>query len=201
MEVVDGAGGWYRVRLDEVDRRRAAGTVLERRHHVGEPAYDLTLGMALLKHPARLETFLEKAVETGVRTVVPLVTARTEKAQLKVSRAAHILVAAMKQCGRSRLVELASPMSLTAFLERDRAGVRLLCHEQAAPDRKITVALQRHPSERTLSILVGPEGGFSAEEVARGVSSGCEVVSLGPRRLRAETAGIVAATAVMLARS
>lgn len=197
--VVDGAGGWHRVVLDAVDRRQVAGRVVETRHGVGEPAYDLTIGMALLKNRSRFETFLEKAVELGAARVVPLVTERTERGHLKETRAHNILVAAMKQSQRCRLVELAEPAAFDDALG-GAYDLSLLCHEQTGPDAHVLAALARHPAARSIRVWIGPEGGFSDAEVAAATAAGFIPVSLGPRRLRAETAALAAAAAVMLAR-
>ena len=194
--VVDGVGGWHRVRLEQVDKRTAAGTVLAARRDVGEPPYHLTLGLALLKNPNRYETFLEKAVELGVGRIVPLVTARTEKGRLKAARAEHILVAALKQCGRSRLPHLDEPTAFEDVL-REAADVRLLCHE-AEEDATLLRVLGEPSTAMRLHVLVGPEGGFTDEEVAVAQAAGYRVVSLGARRLRAETAALAAAAGVAL---
>jgi len=198
--VVDGAGGWHRVRLDHADRKGASGTILETRREVGEPAYALSIGLALLKNRSRFETFLEKAVELGVREVIPLRTHRTGKGQFKVHRAEQVLIAAMKQCGRSRLVRLAAPQPLAAVLGQGDVDLALLAHEQAAPDRSLVRVLAAHPAAPSLRVLIGPEGGFTDEEVEAARQAGYAPVSLGPRRLRAETAALVAASAVMTAR-
>jgi len=205
--VVDGDGGWYRVRLDQLDRRKAAGKILERRREVGEPVYDLSIGLSLLKSRHRFETFLEKAVELGVSEVLPLMTHRTEQRRFRVDRARKILLAAMKQSGRSRLVRLAEPQPLADVL-RDNSvapgsgqALTLIGHERTAPEHSLSLALAGQPSARTIRILIGPEGGFTEEEVAQARQAGYAPVSLGPRRLRAETAALVAASTVMITRS
>ena len=197
--VVDGEGGWYRVRLDHVDRGHASGVVLETRREVGEPGYDLSIGLALLKNRARFETFLEKAVELGVSEVIPLQTHRTEAAHLKRQRAGKVVVAAMKQSGRSRLVRLAEPQPLARVLDEHPVDCGFIAHEQTASEEHLAAALARYPSAHRLQILIGPEGGFTDEEVAGAQEAGDAAVSLGPRRLRAETAALVAAAAVMMA--
>lgn len=194
--VVDGVGGWHRVRLDYVDRRRVQGEVLETKYNIGEPGYHLSIGLALLKNRNRYETFLEKAVELGASTIIPLLSHRAEKASLKQQRAENILMAAMKQSGRSRLVHLTDPQPLDDLLGSD-ADLKLLCHEQADPAQHISAVLTRHPAQ-SICILIGPEGGFADQEVEAATEAGFHIVSLGARRLRAETAAIVAATAVML---
>lgn len=197
--VVDGEGGWHRVRLEHVDRRTVAGTAVETRRGVGEPAYELTVGMALLKNRGRFETLLEKAVEMGVGAVVPLQTERTEKERIKETRAHNILVAAMKQSGRSRLTQLGEPCTVEEILELRAYDLVLICHEQEGPEHALLTVLRRHAGAGRILVLVGPEGGFTDAEVATVRAAGGHAVSLGPRRLRAETAALTAAAAVMLA--
>ena len=197
--VVDGKGGWHTVELTHADRDRAAGRVVESRRDVGEPSYDLTIGLALLKNRSRYETFLEKATELGVRRVVPLLTSRTEKKGFRRGRAQRILVAAMKQCGRSRLVELDEPTTLEAALASDQAELSLLCHESLEVPQAFSDVL-RSRTAPSISVWIGPEGGFEPQEVERAVARGARAVSLGPRRLRAETAALAAAGGVLVLR-
>lgn len=197
VEVVDGAGCWYRVRLDSIAGEVAFGTIVERRREVGEPAYDLAIAFGMLKSQTRLETFVEKSVELGVSRLIPLETHRTERVRLRADRLERIGVAAMKQCGRSRLLRIASPVPFDRFLKEGAGGARILCHEGASGDQSIERVLDGRAYDE-LTIAIGPEGGFTEAEVDAASSAGFEIVSLGDRRLRAETAGITAAAAVML---
>lgn len=200
LVVVDGVGGRHRVRLDHATKREAAGAVLETCRETGEAPYALTLGVGLLKNRNRFETILEKAAELGVRRVVPLLTARTEKESLREERARNILVAAMKQSGRSRLVELEVPQPLEALVQNpEDGGLRLACAMEAPEERSLLDEVQRAEENTQIEILIGPEGGFAPEEVKRVQEAGYRLVSLGRRRLRAETAAITAAAGVMLA--
>ena len=195
--VVDGAGGWHRVEVTGSDGSRVSGRVVESRREVGEPDYRLTVGLALLKKKSRFETFLEKAVELGVHRVVPLHTRHTVKRGFRRKRAEKILIAAMKQCGRSRLVELEEPHELSAALREDPSGLSLVCHEALEDPYMLRTAVGDHPYETHISAWIGPEGGFHPEEVIQARDAGAHVVSLGPRRLRAETAAIAAAAGIM----
>lgn len=197
--VVDGAGGWHRVRLDRVGTDRALGTILETRREVGESSYRLTIGLGLLKNRNRFETFVEKAVECGVSEIIPLQTKRTERQGLKIQRTKNILRAAMKQCGRSFIPSLAEPTPLAVVLEAGRHDAAFIAHEQVQEGRSIGGVLMETPRTERVLVLVGPEGGFTDEEVVLATEAGCTPVSLGPRRLRAETAGIAAALAVQFA--
>ncbi len=194
--VVDGVGGWHRLRLEQVGRSVVQGRVLETRYNVGEPSYRLTIGLALLKQTARFETFLEKAVELGVHAIVPLITARTERTQFRLERARRLLIAAMKQCGRSRLPILYAPQPFATVLDHP-ASLRLLCHEQPDRPRHPLQALLQQPPDDAL-VLIGPEGGFSPQEVQQAETAGFQLVSLGPRRLRAETAALIIASAFLI---
>lgn len=196
--VVDGEGGWYRVRLDHAERHAASGVILEARREVGEPAYGLSIGLALLKNRGRFETFLEKAVELGVGEVIPLQTHRAEVTRFNRQRAGKVIVAAMKQCGRSRLAQLTKPQSLAHVFQDTGVDLAFIAHEQAASAKNLASALARQPTARRIRILIGPEGGFTAEEMAEAQQAGYTPVSLGPRRLRAETAALVAASTVMM---
>lgn len=196
--VVTGEGMWHRVRLEEVTIERVTGHIVETRANVGEPSYHLSIGLALLKNRSRFETFLEKAVELGVSEIIPLETARTETALFRQARARHIMISAMKQCGRSRLPRLRAPEQLVQLLKAPTRNTSFLAHEQADPAETLAAALRGCASDARLCILVGPEGGFTDDEVRAAENGSYRVVSLGPRRLRAETAALSAAATVMM---
>jgi len=194
--VVDGEGGWYRVKITHLTPEQGVGTVVERREDVGEPGVDVTVALGLLKKRARFETFVEKAVELGVRRIVPLRTQRTERDAIREARLRNLMVAAMKQCRRSRLPTLTSPQSPNEVLTASGADVRLVCHagDEAVP---IQEAVTEAGTVASALVLVGPEGGFAPEEVGAAVAAGSTPVSLGARRLRAETAGLAALQTVV----
>lgn len=198
LVVVDGVGGRHRVRLTQADKQGAEGVVEATEQGLGEPPFPVRVAMAPLKQAARFETFVEKAVELGVTEIVPLQTARTERTRLKEERLQNILVAAMKQSGRSLLPQLSRVVDFEEMIKREDPGLRLLCHEAARPDAALAARLEAAGQPEGVTVLVGPEGGFTDREVAQGEAAGWTVVSLGPRRLRAETAAIVAAAGVML---
>lgn len=194
--LVDGEGGWYRIQIDHLGSDQVVGTIVEQRENVGEPEVDVTVGLGLLKKRSRFETFVEKAVELGVRRIVPLRTRRTEPESVRKERLRNLMVAAMKQCRRSWLPELATPQSPEALLADSTAEVRVVCHagKEAVPIRQ---AVEEGGPVESVLILVGPEGGFAPSEVEDAVAAGSTVASLGARRLRAETAGVAALHAVV----
>lgn len=210
--VADGTGNRHEVVLNHVRPEQVVGTVQATEAGAGEPPYRLTIGLGLLKNRNRFETFLEKAVECGVHRIIPLYTGRTEVESLREKRAENILIAAMKQSGRSVLPELTAPTPLPDVLDAASAGRdgRWICHEAAQAPSLATAVRSSRPSSPAkprdagadrpeFLVIIGPEGGFSEEEVDAARDAGVRPVRLGPHRLRAETAGIVAASAVSLA--
>jgi len=146
---------------------------------------------------------LEKGTEIGVAKFVPLLSRRSvvrpRPGRLeRRERWLRIITEAAEQCGRSHLPELAPPASLNEAVE-SAEGLRLLPWEgeNEATLRRLLRSSLANEKTPVVSIFVGPEGGFARQEVDRAVELGARIVSLGPRTLRSETAGIVAAAAVL----
>jgi 16S rRNA (uracil1498-N3)-methyltransferase len=229
IQVVDGTGQRHEVELSHVRPDQVVGVVRDTISGAGEPPYRLSIGIGLLKNRNRFETFLEKAAECGVHRIVPMLTERTEAESLREKRCENILIAAMKQSGRSVLPNLAAPTPFAEVLSSFGAGSgggapgRWIAHEAAtAPALPEAVALFRQRRKEPpqaeacvsedsasqnegrdnrpeLLVMIGPEGGFSENEIDEATSAGVQPVRLGPNRLRAETAGIVSAAAVSMA--
>ncbi|MFK7849079.1 MAG: 16S rRNA (uracil(1498)-N(3))-methyltransferase [Rhodothermales bacterium] len=198
---VDGVGGWYQIELTETSKKHVAGQIVEQKREMGESTLRLTMAVGLLKNQKRFEVFVEKACELGVSRIIPLRSRRTEKPSVRKDRLEKILIAAMKQCGRSRLVTVDDVMSFDQMISLNGFGNKLICHEQISPDNSLLQALPEKSvggMQDDLLIAIGPEGGFSSEEIESAEGAGFSVVSLGSRRLRAETAAITACAGVML---
>jgi 16S rRNA (uracil1498-N3)-methyltransferase len=193
VTVVDGAGGTYVVELEEAGGSRVTGRVLESVRELGESARRLSVGLGLLRNRNRFETFLEKAVELGVDRIVPLRTARTQKQRMRRDRAESILVSAMKQSGRSRLPELTEIRAIGEECAAGGSFVRLICHVAAANAEHI---LETDLGIGPVHVLIGPEGGFTDGEIDEAAAAGYRRVWMGERRLRAETAAVLAAGAL-----
>ena len=198
IDVVDGFGGWHRIILTEVSPGGVKGQVRETRQDVNEPPYRLRLALAPLKSPARYEVFVEKAVELGVSAITPISTERTEKSYRRGDRLQRIAIAAMKQCRRSRLLQIGGEETWNELLRGGTETLRLVCHEAAIAPETIVGRMRSDGLAGGVLIAVGPEGGFSEREIDAALAANFAAVSLGPRRLRAETAAITAAAAVML---
>jgi len=168
-----------------------------------ELPFQLTLGVALPKGD-RQRWLVEKLVELGVTELVPLVTSHSvaQPSESTLHRLRRGVVEASKQCGRNRLMTVATARVLDDFLGDPWTGrSRLLLH----PTRPIptwTGAPSEPKGEETLPVVaaVGPEGGFSPAEVSRAEQLGWRVLGLGPRILRTETAAVALAAHLALSR-
>jgi 16S rRNA (uracil1498-N3)-methyltransferase len=110
----------------------------------------------------------------------------------------RIAQSASEQCGRNRLMTVDAPLTLAEWLQQPAEGLRLLCHPEAQDD--LAGALRAAPGLQALTLLVGPEGGWSDKELAQAREAGVQAVRFGPRVLRTETAGLAllsAASALM----
>ncbi|MBC7186843.1 MAG: 16S rRNA (uracil(1498)-N(3))-methyltransferase [Calditrichaeota bacterium] len=196
---VDGLGHCYECELAGTQVQRAEAKILQRLEGVGEPRLRLTLAASPLRGE-RFDFLVEKGTELGVSRFVPLCTARSGRlAENRIDRWRRVALAAMKQCGRSVLPEITDPCTLPQALDLlSGAKLRLVAHEGDGCEPLVTVLLGlRRATISEAALLVGPEGGFTAEEVEAAVAGGFTAVSLGSRRLRAETAAVVGAALVL----
>lgn len=163
-----------------------------------EPPLNVTLAVSLLKNPARFDFLVEKVTELGVRHIIPLRCERTIPYREKRERMDKIAIAAVKQCGRSWRPRITQVTKMSDMLASSGGyGLRLIPHEKADPDQTIEHILGQHPQQNSILIAIGPEGGFSDGELKAAKESGFVPVTLGLRRLRVETATVVAVTLVL----
>jgi len=191
--LVDGADTAYQAVIRLIDRMHAECEILGTQHGANEPQINITLAVSLLRNPARFDVLVEKATELGVRMIVPLLCERTVPKSEKHSRLEKIALSAMKQCGRSYLPRIQPLASFDALLEGTLDySLRLIPHEKTEQSQFIGSVLQHHSNLKSVLIVIGPEGGFTDHEVMLSGEKGFIPISLGPRRLRAETAAISA---------
>jgi 16S rRNA (uracil1498-N3)-methyltransferase len=195
--VTDGNDRMYEAVITEIGKSETHCTIKAIHSKYHEPSLDVTLAVSLLKNPARLDFLVEKATELGVRHIIPLHCERTISSHEKHDRLEKLAVAAMKQCGRSWLPRIAPLMTLEELFHNSSQDLKFLPHEKSDSTQSIASSFHRYPACKTVLIVIGPEGGFTDEEVHEALGAGFLPVSLGVRRLRAETAAIVAASHVI----
>ena len=200
--LLDNSGFAHRAELVTIDRDTVRGRVIEKWKLETEPQARLTLYQGLLKGQ-KFEWVLQKGTEIGIVAFVPILTARCVVSAVngvsdaRVERWERIVVEAAEQAGRAALPHL-SPATLFAHAcaQATRGGLALIPWEDEH-SRGLREALQNVPKSKEISLFIGPEGGFAEEEIAVAQERGVIPVSLGPRILRAETAGLVAASAIL----
>lgn len=186
----DGAGHSWSGAVSGVDRAGArvrVGAVRPERE--GESPLALTLAVALLKAD-KLDWVVEKATELGVARLQPFASAHAlaQPSPGRQARWQQIARAAAKQCGRTVVPAVAAPCALAEVLALPAAARLLLAeHGDRAPLARLAL-----PPPAALLLVVGPEGGFAPAELRAATAAGVELVGLGPRILRAETAAIAA---------
>jgi 16S rRNA (uracil1498-N3)-methyltransferase len=196
IELLDNSGLAWRVRLTQVSARGCMATRLDAYRPQTEPFFTLTLYQGLPKG-RKVDLVLQKATELGATTIVPVLAARTvplvrgENASSRHTRWRRILQEAAEQSGRARIPELGEVVTLPAALADVRPGDLCLAgslSQDSVPIRERLQALEERPA--CVRLFVGPEGGFSDDEHSLLRSAGVTLVSLGPRTLRTETAGL-----------
>jgi 16S rRNA (uracil1498-N3)-methyltransferase len=186
IEVLDGRGSAAEAIVVEASRDRVdveIGAPVSSR----EAPVAITLASALIA-PDKYELVLQKGCELGVSRFVPVIServeTRVERVLGKLDRWERILLEATKQCGRAVLPRIEPPIGLDRLLAREEGLILFDADEATDP--------WPGPRVAHATLLVGPEGGFTPDEIAAAKLAGASVCSLGPRRLRAETAAIAA---------
>jgi 16S rRNA (uracil1498-N3)-methyltransferase len=186
----NGRDGEWLAKLGGPAKRPSAR--IERQTRAQPAAGDLHFLFAPLKH-ARLDYLVQKAVEMGASRLQPVLTRRTQVARVNLARMRANVIEAAQQCGVLALPEVAEPLPLAAAVA-DTGRLLAFCDEEAeVNDPVAALAAARRDGRLPLAVLIGPEGGFAEEERALLLKRPHTLrIALGPRILRADTAGVAA---------
>lgn len=206
VHLVDGTGGWYEAVIEDDHPRHCKLRILTRTPDHQPLPYALHLAISPTKSADRFEWFLEKATEIGISEITPLLCRRTERTRFNFDRLEKIIISAMKQALRAYRPVLHQPATLSEFVAIERSGTKGIAHcipreptgnrePEILPERAGIADLPRHSS---YTLLVGPEGDFTEEEVKTAIDSGYVPFHLGDARLRTETAGVYICAAISL---
>lgn len=195
IELFDGRGNQADGTIQSISKRNCTVSALPSRLIDREPICQSHFAIALPK-PERSKELIERLTELGVHRITPLVCTRTQRPPTDslLTKMRRIVVESSKQCERNRLMVIDDPVKMEPFVAGNYEGDKWIAH----PDGPmISSKVASRSAGRNATILVGPEGGFSDEEVALAKDSGFEPVGLGKRIYRIETAAC--AIAAMLA--
>lgn len=187
--LTDGKGNFYRAEITTATNKRCLVSLLETIPQAPLWSGYLHIAMAPTKNMDRTEWFAEKATEIGFDELTFLNSRFSERRVIKTERISKILISAIKQSLKARLPKLNEMTDFDRFISQPYDGQKFIahCHEGEKPLLKDLV----RKGEGAL-VMIGPEGDFSEEEVAKAIGQGFQPVSLGRSRLRTETAALVA---------
>jgi 16S rRNA (uracil1498-N3)-methyltransferase len=191
IQVFDGEGKEYEARLTHVEKRQARAECVSALAVNAESNLPVTL-LQGISRGERMDFAIQKAVELGVNRIIPVVTERCN-VQLKDKRQdkkwAHwqgVLISACEQSGRAMLPTLDNPMTLSEGLAQASSDLKLVLD----PLSKTSFSELSMPD--AVSLLIGPEGGLSEDEIQQAIKAGYTAIQFGPRILRTETAALAA---------
>ena len=198
LTLFNGLGGEYQARITRIDRQRVTTEIVSHSSREAELPYRITLAQGI-PEATKMDWIIEKSVELGVSDIIPLAAQRSvvrldnDRAEKRLSRWQAIAISAAQQCGRNRLPHIASPVGTGEYLRQTTPSPRILFSPRAT---ETLSEWARHQKPQDITLLIGPEGGFSPEEENMAEQQGVTFLSMGPRILRTETAGLAAVAAI-----
>jgi len=188
--VINGEGVFYTSRILKPDPENTLLEIVSEIKNYGKRNYSLHIAIAPTKNMERFEWFIEKSVEIGIDEITPVYCQRSERTKLRVDRLRRVILSAVKQSRNAYLPKLNMPATFDDIAGKDTDAEKYIAHCSDEPKDHLVSIPVKH---KNVLILIGPEGDFSEPELVKASANGFVPVSLGPGRLRTETAGVVAA--------
>ena len=185
--LTDGLGQMCRATIMNADNRGCIVQITERKHEYQKRGYRLHVAVAPTKNAARMEWFLEKAGEIGIDELTPIICQHSERSFLKTERLEKIAVSAMKQSLKAYKPTINEPTKILDIIKRNSNGQKLIAYCEG--DERFSLK-QACNAGGEVTVLIGPEGDFSKEEVFAAEEAGYKPITLGTSRLRTETAAL-----------
>ena len=179
--LLNGAGIGYHAKINSIEKN-VSGTIKESIPDLGENKYSVNLASALIKRD-RFELMLEKATELGVNEIQPLMLERCVKKTMNFERSQKIVISSAKQCCRSRFPMLHEPIDMKKLLKNSDGQFisGLMGADKSLSELEL---------DKNVTVIIGPEGDFTENEIGQMKNAGVLFFNLGGRRLRAETAAL-----------
>jgi 16S rRNA (uracil1498-N3)-methyltransferase len=195
VQITDGAGSMHECRIIDDHPKRCSVEIVSTELTPSRSNNRLHIAIAPTKNIERFEWFLEKATEIGIDEITPIYCNHSERTVIKLPRLEKVVASAMKQSLRSFLPKLNEPKEFNDFIREGHPEQKFIAWCETGKEQHLKDL--HKPGTDTL-ILIGPEGDFSTLETETAIGAGYIPVSLGPTRLRTETAGVVACTIIEL---
>lgn len=194
----NGSGGEFIATLSVIEKKRVSAEIKTFSPREAELSHAITLAQAL-PEASKMDWIVEKAVELGAAGIQPLATQRcvvrlnAERAAKKQQHWQGIVVAASEQSGRNRLLQLAEPADFSQWIGQHDLHRRILLSPRG--EQSLSDWARHHPPQ-ALTLIIGPEGGLNPQEEEDACAHGALALTMGPRVLRTETAGLAALAAL-----
>jgi len=193
LYITNGKGFLFKSKISIANDKRCTVEIDKVEKQENQLKYNLHIAIAPTKNNQRLEWFLEKATEIGITTITPLICDNSERKIIKKDRLEKVLVSAMKQSNRYYLPILNEAIPIKQFMKKEFNGLKFIAHCEETEKQSLKNKLE---IGKDVTMLIGPEGDFSLNEISLALANNFSPVSLGKSRLRTETAGIVATHSV-----
>ena len=187
--LIDGKGTFYRAQITLAHNKRCGVRIVEELKQPSHWSGEIEIAIAPTKNLDRIEWFAEKTTEMGIDAIVPLLCRFSERKVVKTERIERIVVSGMKQSLKYTKPVVEEMVDFKKFISRPVSGAKYIAHCYDS-ERVLFKDVLQLGEEAT--VLIGPEGDFSPEEVQMAIEAGYRPVSLGSSRLRTETAALVA---------
>lgn len=191
IQVFNGEGGEYSATIASITKQQVSIQIGEYWARDVESPLQIHLGQAISRGE-KMDYTIQKAVELGVTKITPLFTERCgvklsqERWEKRLQHWRSIIISACEQCGRNRLPIITEPALMAEWVQQGSGGCKIILHPEATQNLKTITSV------KNIILLVGPEGGFTTEEVSSATQHHFLGMTLGPRILRTETAALVA---------
>ena len=193
--VTDGLGNENKCVITDQNKRSCVVQVIKSKFH-SPLRYHILVAISPIKNNSRFECFLEKATELGVNEITPIVCTRTEKAKLNYDRLNQILISAMKQSGQYYLPKLNEAIAFNQFVKENSSINKFICF---VDNRNTEMLFNQKLNGNNSTVMIGPEGDFTNEEIDLALENGFIKTSLGKSVLRTETAGVIGVHSLQIA--
>ncbi|MCM4170281.1 16S rRNA (uracil(1498)-N(3))-methyltransferase [Arenibacter sp. TNZ] len=194
LQITNGKGIWFEAEILSPDHKKCVAKIISKTQIPPKP-YQLHMAVAPTKLNDRFEWFLEKATEIGVHEITPVICDHSERKVIKMDRMEKVIQSAMKQSLQVFLPQLNPTITFKEFMTQSRSGEIYIAHCEEDKKKELSQSALAH---KNTTILIGPEGDFSPEEIKLALENKFQAVALGNTRLRTETAAIVACTTIAL---
>jgi 16S rRNA (uracil1498-N3)-methyltransferase len=195
IQLIDGKGGWHEAKITDDNAKKCAVTITDSRFEVGKRTYNLHVAIAPTKNMDRLEWFVEKATEIGIDEISLITCDNSERMIVKTERLEKVAISAMKQSMKAYLPKINEVISFKDFIEKNKNNTsqKYIAH---CINNKAGHLKNSYKANKSVLLLIGPEGDFNQKEVKTAIDNAFAEISLGESRLRTETAALYACTVI-----